>query len=172
MATNYDNSHLCFECTGAGCKQCNFTGEERFPLSHACNNAKPPAIAQPVNDYVVTRRQQVDTRAEMIVVKILQDFILYGHTHFALPGYVPHISMGWNGRLEEPAAHLVLVNTVDDLRWAANLSTKGKLVEVMLTTEFKKRYTLQMPSSPFRTAEQNEELKKSYTAKWVSRHCK
>lgn len=49
----YDNSHLCGECTGAGCKQCYDRrgllrlGEERFPLSLAVNGCKPPYIQNP-----------------------------------------------------------------------------------------------------------------------------
>jgi hypothetical protein len=47
--TFYDNSHLCEECTGSGCKHCGYTGQVRWPLALAVNNAKPPAIAKEVN---------------------------------------------------------------------------------------------------------------------------
>lgn len=46
----YDNSHLCFECTGSGCKHCYDTlgllelGTERFPVSQLINGCKPPHI--------------------------------------------------------------------------------------------------------------------------------
>ena len=50
MKFYYDNSHLCPECTGAGCKRCydpsglREFGTERFPISSLINNAQPPAI--------------------------------------------------------------------------------------------------------------------------------
>lgn len=50
----YDNSHLCGNCNGNGCKQCigsygnplglQAWGCERFPLHHSVSGAKPPAI--------------------------------------------------------------------------------------------------------------------------------
>jgi hypothetical protein len=40
----YDNSHLCRECTGAGCSSCKGSGVERFPLCFAVANCVPPAI--------------------------------------------------------------------------------------------------------------------------------
>jgi hypothetical protein len=48
----YDNSHICGECTGAGCKLCydrtglRRLGSETFPLALAINCAKPPAIVE------------------------------------------------------------------------------------------------------------------------------
>lgn len=41
----YDNSHYCIECTGWGCRRCNNTGVDRFPLSRTVNNATPPSIS-------------------------------------------------------------------------------------------------------------------------------
>ena len=49
MKAYYDNSHVCAECTGMGCRQCNCTGVVRWPLSQAINNACPPAIKQVVS---------------------------------------------------------------------------------------------------------------------------
>jgi hypothetical protein len=40
----YDNSHLCGECTGSGCKQCAGTGVKTFPVSHTVSGCVPPAI--------------------------------------------------------------------------------------------------------------------------------
>lgn len=46
----YDNSHLCAECTGAGCKQCydplnlKAHGSEIFPLSYTISGCTPPHI--------------------------------------------------------------------------------------------------------------------------------
>jgi hypothetical protein len=48
----YDNSNLCAECTGAGCKNCLRDntlgllawGTDRFPLALAVNGCRPPAI--------------------------------------------------------------------------------------------------------------------------------
>lgn len=44
MKTYYDNTHLCRECTGNGCKQCQGKGEDKFPLSLQINQATPPGI--------------------------------------------------------------------------------------------------------------------------------
>lgn len=58
MTTNYDNSDLCGECTGAGCKHCYdrrgilTLGTVRFPLSLATNNAKPPMIAHSYSNII------------------------------------------------------------------------------------------------------------------------
>lgn len=44
----YDNSHLCGECTGAGCSRCagglSGTGNVRFPLSPIVARCVPPCI--------------------------------------------------------------------------------------------------------------------------------
>jgi hypothetical protein len=44
MKTYYDNSHLCGECTGAGCRQCKYTGVTRWPLSFSVAGVVPPSI--------------------------------------------------------------------------------------------------------------------------------
>lgn len=44
----FDNSDLCGECTGHGCKQCGYKGTVRFPLSFLVNGVRPHSIAQPV----------------------------------------------------------------------------------------------------------------------------
>lgn len=47
----YNNSHICGECTGAGCKHCigglSGTGYETFPLSNTINGCRPPYIQNP-----------------------------------------------------------------------------------------------------------------------------
>lgn len=58
----YDNSHVCGNCNGCGCRVCfgnlldpstgdlwklRGQGRERFPLALAVNNCKPPMISQP-----------------------------------------------------------------------------------------------------------------------------
>lgn len=50
----YDNSHICGNCNGEGCKVCyrrvndlSGFGNERFPLSLAINGCKPPEIKNP-----------------------------------------------------------------------------------------------------------------------------
>ncbi len=53
----YDNSDLCGECTGGGCKQCRGKGVTRWPLSLAINGCKPPAISQPINRHAIPLRR-------------------------------------------------------------------------------------------------------------------
>jgi hypothetical protein len=51
---SYNNSHLCGECTGAGCKQCydplklREQGTITFPVSHMVSDCRPQSIAQPI----------------------------------------------------------------------------------------------------------------------------
>lgn len=47
----YDNSNLCAECTGSGCKRCGGKGVTRWPLSQAINNCTPPCIQNPYRHF-------------------------------------------------------------------------------------------------------------------------
>lgn len=47
MKPYYDNSHLCGNCNGDGCRVCDCKGVTRWPLSQTLQLSFPPSIKQP-----------------------------------------------------------------------------------------------------------------------------